>query len=349
AATRSALERLVAGGIPVAEALTTTATGSWFDHAGVADLRTGRARQVADHFRAGSITKTFVATVLLQLEAEGALDLDDTVERWLPGLLDANGFDGRKTTVRHLLQHTSGLPDYTADREVLHHLTTGFDQHRYRTRTARQLIGTALRHRPDFPPGTGWSYSNTGYLVAGLVIEQATGRSWADEVRSRIIGPLRLTGTSLPGTRTTLPGPHPVAYSAPGADTAGGGPRDVTLLNPSWAGAAGEIVSTVTDLNRFYRALLRGELLPDAQQSAMFDSVPLDPAGTAGYGLGVESRTLSCGTTVWGHAGDIHGSAARTLGTADGSRVLTFHLNGDWLTGSARETAVTEAAFCGAG
>ncbi|MDK1474922.1 serine hydrolase domain-containing protein [Streptomyces sp. 549] len=376
AAVRAALQAAVDRGIPGAVALTTTDPGTsetgttrtgtspaggsrtgtdegpgaggaeWFGHAGVADLATGRERQPADHFRAGSITKTFVATVVLQLEAEGVLDLDDTVETWLPGLLDGNGHDGRAVTVRHLLQHTSGLPDYTADPEVTRRLAAGSADHHLRTRTPEQLIAVALSHPPVFAPGTGWSYSNTGYLVAGLIVEKATGRTWADQVRTRIVEPLGLTGTSLPGTRSTLPGPHPVGYAAPLSGDPDAPPRDVTRLNPSWAGAAGEIVSTASDLNRFYRALLRGRLLPERQQSAMFRSVPLNPAGTARYGLGVESWTLSCGTTVWGHAGGIHGSASRSLGTADGSHLLTYHLNGDWLTGSPLQDAIAEAAFC---
>lgn len=343
-ATRKAMDTNVKDGVVGIALQARDGHGVWKATAGVGDLRTGAPRDAHDRFRAGSVTKTFVATVLLQLEAEGRLSLDDKVETWLPGVVRGDGHDGRRVTLRQLLNHTSGIYDYTSDeqlgRDVF--LAEGFLKNRYRTWTPQQLIGIAMKHKPDFAPGTSWSYSNTNYLLAGLVIEKATGNPYGDEVRDRIIEPLGLRGTKVPGTTPTLPGPHSRAYSKL-AETTDGKTYDVTKFNPSVAGAAGELVSDSADLNRFYSALLRGRLLPKKQLDAMKTTVPV--SGELGsYGLGLMERELSCGVRLWGHSGGIHGSLTESVTTTDGSHSLTFNLNSDW-TGNSK--AIVEAEFCG--
>ncbi|PWI18392.1 peptidase [Streptomyces sp. Act143] len=341
AATRAAIEAAVKDGVP---GVTVTA-GSWSATAGVGDLRTGAPRSPHDRYRVGSITKTFVATVLLQLEAEGRLSLDDTVEKWLPGVVRGHGHDGRRITLRQLLNHTSGIFNYTQDDGFAQAYFTkdGFFRHRYDTRAPQEMIAIAMSHRPDFAPGTAWHYSNTNYVLAGLVIEKVTGRPYGDEIRDRVIRPLHLTATSVPGTRATLPRPSSRAYSKL-AETATGPTYDVTELNPSVAFAAGSMVSDSADLNRFYSALLRGRLLPPEQLKEMKTTGSGEGAPDIGYGLGLMDRELSCGVHVWGHDGGIHGSSSVAVTTADGRRSLAFNFNGDW---SGDAEAVVEAEFCG--
>ncbi|WP_326767280.1 beta-lactamase family protein [Streptomyces sp. NBC_01591] len=317
------LPRLVAeGGAPTAALLARRASSAPYD----TYRSTGPGIRRADRFRAGSVTKTFVATVVLQLARERRLHLSDPVERLLPGLVRGNGNDGHRITLRALLSHTSGLYDYTADPSA-HPLS------------ATAAVRVALAHRPTGAPGR-YAYSNTNYAVLGLVVQRVTGHGYATEIRNRVIIPLRLTGTSLPGARTDLPSPHGRAYTR---DPADGSLRDVTALDPRTAGAAGELISTLDDLNRFYAALLGGRLLAPAQLAIL-----LNTRATHGvYGLGIYPQKLSCGTTVWGHNGHIAGSYVRTATTRDGRHTLTYRIDTDTLADSATlEPALLDAEFC---
>lgn len=342
-ATRAVMEAGVKAGMPGVLGQVQDDHGTWNGSAGVADLTTHRRRLPQDRFRIGSISKAFVSTVLLQLEAEGRVDLDDTVERRLPGVVRGNGHDGSRITVRQLLNHTSGVFNYTEDPGIVEKLTTGFPEHRYDTYTPRRLVAVAMKHRPDFRPGQGWHYSNTNYVLAGMIVEKVTGHTYAAEIEKRVIDRLGLRATTLPGTSARMPSPHGRAYSklstAPDAEI-----QDTTELNPSWGGAAGEIISTTGDLNRFYRALLGGELLPERQQKELLTTVPVRDGGS--YGLGISSATLSCGTTVWLHDGGIHGSISLAVSTADGRHTAAFNYNGDWTEGDF--PGLVEAEYCGA-
>ncbi|MFC8344669.1 serine hydrolase domain-containing protein [Streptomyces sp. NPDC057280] len=339
AATREAIEAAVKDGVP---GVTVTA-GNWSATAGVGNLRTGAPRSVDDRYRIGSITKTFVSTVLLQLEAEGRLSLDDTVDTWLPGVVRGNGHDGSKITLRQLLNHTSGIYNYTEDKAFVRTYFTadGFFEHRYDTRSPRDLVAIAMTHEPEFTPGAKWQYSNTNYILAGMVIEKVTGAPYGEEIRRRIIAPLGLHATSVPGTRATVPQPSSRAYSKL-AETTTGPTYDVTKLNPSLAGSAGEMISDSKDLNRFYAALLKGRLLPPEQLKEMKTTVPT--GGPGQYGLGIAGVPLSCGLRVWGHDGGIHGSQTVALTSGDGRHSVAFNFNGDW---SGDAVAVAEAEFCG--
>ncbi|MGK5638378.1 serine hydrolase domain-containing protein [Streptomyces sp. URMC 126] len=341
---RSPVGDIVARGpVPGAAELSQDAHGvSRFTTAGVADLRTGRRIRRTDRFRAGSITKTVVATVVLQLAAEGRLRLDEPAAGLLPRRTAAwlrRTRNGRDVTIRQLLTHTSGLFSYTDDVALSwSSFGAGFAGHRFKTHPPEALVRTALGHRPYAPPGARYHYSNTDYVLLGMAIRQVTGRPYAAEVRRRVIRRLGLTGTSLPGTRVTLPAPHGRAYSpAPR-----GGPADVTDLNPSVAGAAGELVSTLPDLNRFLSALLRGELLPAGALRLMRDT----GASRGRYGMGLFPVRLPCGVTLWGHNGAINGSYAGTLGTADGRHVLTYRVNSDASVAPEAEERLLRAEFC---
>ncbi|MGW3328004.1 serine hydrolase domain-containing protein [Streptomyces virginiae] len=275
--------------------------------AGVGDLATGAKVPDDGQVRVGSTTKTFTAVVVLQLVSEGKVGLDDKVDTHLPGLVRGEGIDGRGITVRQLLQHTSGIPDY--EKEV----DNAFLQRRYLE--PRDILDIALRKKADFAPGTSWAYSNTNYVLAGLIVQRVTGRPLAEEVDKRVVRTVGLRHTSFPiAGDTTIRERHPRGYHR---ESAGAPWRDVTDIDPSASWAAGQMISTNSDLNRFYTALLAGELLEDAQLAEMRTTVPLGDTG-AGYGLGIMSRPLSCGGLYWGHGGDIMGYETRGGITDDG-------------------------------
>ncbi|MFD6247158.1 serine hydrolase domain-containing protein [Streptomyces roseolus] len=337
AATRAALQAAVDAGVPGAVAQARVDGRSWTGTAG--------ERGGDDRFRVGSITKTFTATVLLQLQAEGRVDLDDPVEKWLPGLVRGHGHDGRKITVRQLLNHTSGIYNVTEDPGFQEKVFgPAFLEHRYDRWAPRQLVALAMEHAPDFAPGTSWKYSNTNFVLAGLVIEKVTGRPYGKAVENRIIKPLKLRATTVPGTDPTMPNPSSPAYS-----TLGGGPgsavHDVSELSPTIAHAAGEMISDSADLQTFYRALLKGRLLPKAELRELTTTVPVSAEHPDfRYGLGISWQKLSCGTEVWGHGGGIHGSLSEAYTTRDGRHTLAANINADW-TGDTQ--AVVDAEFCG--
>ncbi|MGA5870628.1 serine hydrolase domain-containing protein [Streptomyces cinereoruber] len=337
AATQRALQAQVDAGVPGVVAQARDGRRNWTGTAG--------ERGGDDHYRIGSLTKTFVSTVLLQLQAEGRIDLDDPVEKWLPGVVRGNGHDGRKITVRQLLNHTSGVYDVTSDPAFQEKVFgPGFLEHRYDTWTPRQLVDVALAHPADFEPGTSWSYSNTNYVLAGMIIEKVTGRPYGKAVENRIIKPLKLRGTSVPGTRPSMPRPSSPAWSKLSQDP-DAPVHDVSRLNPSVAGAAGEMISDSNDLQTFYRALLKGRLLPKAEMRELTATVQVSPEiPQIRYGLGIMWQKLSCGKEIWGHSGGIHGSSTEGRVTRDGEHSLALNLNADW-TGDSN--LVLEAEFCG--
>ncbi|MEU9453011.1 serine hydrolase domain-containing protein [Streptomyces sp. NPDC048277] len=283
---------------------------------GTADLNTGRPVPSDGYFRMASTAKTLVATVVLQLAAEDRLSLDDTVDHWLPGVVYGNGNDGSRITVRQLLQHTSGihddLPGYTTPEE--------YYQQRYDVHTPEQLIGRAMAHAPDFPPGEGWGYSNTGYILLDMIIQKATGRPAHQEIEDRVLRPLGLDRTLWGGTSATLPRPHAQAYQLFGPESV----VDVTEQIPVEPESL-SFVTTTRDQNRFLRALLAGRLLPARQLAEMKRTVPVGgevqqfwPGGR--YGLGLVERPLSCGGTYWSHEGGDGGYITLNGVTDDGRR-----------------------------
>ncbi|WP_329219750.1 serine hydrolase domain-containing protein [Streptomyces microflavus] len=289
--------------------------------AGVGDLTTGAKVPREGQVRIGSNTKTFVAVVVLQLVAERRMSLDAFVDTYLPGLVRGKGIDGRRITVRQLLQHTSGLPEYTS------HL--GDDARYY---APRELLATALRHPADFDPGKSWKYSNTNYVLAGLIVQKVTARPLADEIDRRVIKRIGLRHTYFPAAGdASIREPHPHGYYQESAQTP---LRDITEVDPSWGWAAGQMISTNSDLNRFFTALLAGRLIPPAQLAEMRTTVPAEATFGPGarYGLGLVSRPLPCGGLSWGHGGSFPGYETRGGVTADGSAAniaVTLQLTGE--------------------
>ncbi|MGW1511262.1 serine hydrolase domain-containing protein [Streptomyces sp. NPDC002394] len=314
-------EALRALGVTGVQARVTAAPGrDLVATAGVAEAGTERPVPREGYFRIASTGKALMATVVLQLVDEGRLSLDDTVDRRLPGVIAGNGNDGRKMTVRQLLQNTSGLHDDLP----------GFDtpqqyrEHRYDTYTPEQIVARALKHHPDFAPGAGWGYSNTGYVVLGMIVDRVAGRPWQEEVESRILKPLGMRRTYLSGTASTLRGPHAEGYQV----FASGERVDVTeQIVPDLGG----YVSTTADVNRFLRGLLGGRLLSGARMAEMKHTVPVPkpfdtfwPGG--GYGLGLVERPLSCGGSYWSHEGGEAGYITLNGATPDGRRAVTVSL-----------------------
>jgi D-alanyl-D-alanine carboxypeptidase len=316
----------------------------WRGASGVADLDTGRPVRPDFQQRVGSITKTFVATTLLQLVEERRVRLDDPIGRYLPDVV--TGDIGQQVTVRMLLNHTSGIGDYV---EQLLATPADIERYRYQSVPPRRLAELGLSAPRTNPPGAAWSYSNTNYILLGLLIERVTGRPATAEVTRRVIRPLGLADTYFPGSDPYLHGPHSKAYM----HWTDGTLRDFSVYNYSVAWTAGALVSTTADLNRFYRALLTGKLLRPASLAAMQTTVPFDPAHpeAGGYGFGLYWVALPCGR-AWGHDGGVLGMLTQSLSSPDGRRQIAIGENLSDYTepgiNQARNALIT-AALCGDG
>lgn len=310
---------------------------------GVGDVQSGEAPRPDARFRIGSTTKTFVATAVLQLVAEHRLRLNDTVEHWLPRLVDGKGNDGTRITVRMLLNHTSGLFDYTDDKQ----LSQAYERDPSHRLPPRALVRTGVSHPPLFRPGKAWNYSDTDYVVLGMVIQRVTGRSYADEITRRIIRPLGLRSTYFPGGSSSIAPPYLHGYRMLGS----GAIEDATVLNTNFAPGSGDLISTVGDLNRFGSALLAGRLLPQPVLRQMLTPVPGSRAGSDlnKYGLGIIITKLPCGVTVYGHGGTLDGYLSGLAGQWGGTHTLAWVINGGW--GAENQIALMDkayiAAFCG--
>ncbi|TQN32188.1 D-alanyl-D-alanine carboxypeptidase [Haloactinospora alba] len=335
---QSRLDDLVAAGAVGALAEVRDEHGVWRGTSGVAERDTTQEIPVQGRFRAGSVTKTFLATAILQLVDEGQLRLDDTVEEWLPGAVP----NGDGITVRQLLNHTSGLYDYR--RTLTLPPDPEFLNNRWRTWTANELVGRAVANPPTFePPGSEYEYSNTGYVLLGQIVEKATGRSYGEEIERRIIQPLRLNGTTMPGESPRMDEPHPHGY----VPAEWGGEThlvDFTEMNPSVLGAGGEVISTTKDLNQFVAALLDGRLLSDDQLDEM--TTPAVEGET--YGLGLAWRDTSCGVRVYGNDGDALAYQSWSYSTEDQQQQVTIALTPDF-SGDPDDAAdaFLEEAICG--
>ncbi|GAA3142068.1 serine hydrolase domain-containing protein [Planomonospora alba] len=303
--------------------------GEWAGSAGTAELGGSAGPPVDGHVRIGSNTKTFVATVVLQLVAEGRIGLDDPVDDHLPEL----GLD-RRITVRMLLQHTSGIFNFTGEyfedgtfAPGIPATTAGKEwvEGRFRTYRPEDLVRLALSKPARFEPGTGWSYSNTNYVLARLLIEKVTGHPVAEEMHRLILGPLGLTGTVQPTSEPDIPSPHARAYYRY-EDAGEHKTVDVTRHDPSWISSGGDMVSTTRDLHTFISALMGGRLLPDALLAEMRTPHPTG-VPNMGYGLGVFVLTTDGGGTVISHNGGMAGHAALMYSTPDGGTTLTAALN----------------------
>ncbi|MDI6535104.1 serine hydrolase domain-containing protein (plasmid) [Bacillus mycoides] len=305
-------------GFPGVLAKTSEGGKTWSYAAGVANLSSKKPMETDFRFRIGSVTKAFTATVVLQLAEENSLNLDDSIEKWLPGVIQGNGYDDKQITIRQLLNHTSGIAEYTRSK--------GFNlMDTKKSYRAEELVKMGISMPPDFAPGKSWSYSNTGYVLLGILIETVTGNSYAEEIENRIIEPLELSNTFLPGNSSVIPGTkHARGYiQLDGASE----PKDVTYYNPSMGSSAGDMISTADDLNKFFSYLLGGKLLKEQQLKQMLTTVPTGEAAFGRYGLGIYETKLPNGVSIWGHGGSIPGFVTFAGGTLGGKHTLAVNLN----------------------
>jgi D-alanyl-D-alanine carboxypeptidase len=325
--------QLVAEGAPGALAVVRTPAGIRGATAGLASREQKLRLRTTDRFRIASITKTFVATLVLQLAGEGRLGLDDPVERRLPGVVP----NGGAITLRELLNHTSGLFDYTDDPTFEAAVTSEPG----RSWAPRELIAFATAQPALFSPGAGWSYSNSDYIVLGMVVEAVTGEPLEQLLRERIFQPLGLGSTSLP-SGTAIPGRHAHGYiGSATVPLAPGTLLDLAGLNPTHLWAAGGMVSNATDVTRFYARLLGGGLLPPDLSAAMRKLPP-----RSSFGLGVERVVTRCGP-AFGHEGDFPGYRSIVYGRPDGRRVALVMVNIDATHDSWSELRTAAArVFC---
>jgi D-alanyl-D-alanine carboxypeptidase len=314
-----------------------------------------RKARPGDRVRIGSVTKSMVAAVVLQLDGEGELDLDDPIDEYLPGLLPYE----RQPTIRQLLQHTGGVPEWVGvmypgmAEGDLTEVREGYQDHY----APEELVAIGVQEEQLFDPGTGWAYSNTGYVALGLLIEERTGHSLRRELRERVFEPAGLGDTYLPRANTTgIHGAHSVPYITTGDPDE---PYfDVTEVSNSQLGASGGVVSTVRDVNDFYDALTDGTLLT-AEQLA--EATAFTDTGTGfQYGLGLGGVQLGCPDdpeeVFLGHVGDGMGHQTQTFHSFDGERQITLSWSIDDKHGYNDPAAFEQALFgllsaglCGAG
>jgi D-alanyl-D-alanine carboxypeptidase len=315
------LQEVLRAGVPGVVIVANGPGLSWEQAAGVSDVE-NRAPMTLEHrFRIASVTKLYVATVVLQLVDEGAFELDEEV-----GLIEGG------VTVRQLLNHTSGLPHGVELKELLEPYRVNL-AHRPEW-TPRDML-RLIQSRPRLSaPGEGWYYSGSNYVVLGLLVEETTGESLSEALRQRVLDPLGLVDTELPELSTTpagltrgyLPADNPVL---PGPSP---GPVDVSEVEPfGWGG--GGMVSSARDVARFLQALLGGELLVPRMQAEMLRTVPSDWEESDGYGLGIEEVTSlwgieqsTCGP-AWGHFGLSLGYTTIALGSRNGDRQVVVMFN----------------------
>ncbi|GIG69250.1 GNAT family N-acetyltransferase [Phytomonospora endophytica] len=329
------MQEIVDSGITGFQLRVSDEHGEWTGSAGLAELDGNTPPVVDGYHRIGSNTKTFTAVALLALVAEGRVALDTAVADYLPEF----GFDPR-ITVRMLLQHTSGIFNFTGevytDGSVESDITLNgaavipgitwqgkaWVEQRFRTYEPEELVRLALSKNPRFEPGADWSYANTNYVVLRLIIEKVTGSALSEELQRTVFGPLGLTHTIVPGASSDIPAPHAHAYYRYDNDGTED-TIDVTVHNPSWISTGGDMISTTADLQAFITGLVTGKLLPAEILTEMFDAYP-----AIGYGLGVFVQDApDGGGKLITHNGGAMGHAALMYTTLDGSKTLTAALN----------------------
>jgi D-alanyl-D-alanine carboxypeptidase len=332
---RGLMNGLIAAGAPGAMAVVEDRGGPTTRVAlGVADVRTGQAPAFGQAYHIASQTKPMIATVVLQLVGEGKVRLDDPVERYLPRLLP----NGGQITIRQLLTHTSGLAEPLE--QVIFDIKDWLPL-RNRTFKPRELVAMSVAGGQLFPPGSAWSYSNANYDVLGLVIRKVTHSSVAHQLEQRIFRPLNMRHTSFPFADPDMHEPHFHGYLQLSETE----PLvDVTHFNPSWAWAAGAVVSTLDDVDRFWDGLVAGKLLTPALLNEMMTTVPTGFNGYR-YGLGIEMYSLPCGTTIFGHTGGYPGYISASFRTLDSSREA--RAVGTLETSSPRLSQAASAALVG--
>ena len=308
---KATIQTLVDNAYPGALAAKTDKDGNTVGAtAGKGNLATGEAPPLDGEVRIASNTKTFVAVLIMKMVEEGKVKLDEPIETYLPGIVKGQGVDGKKITVRQLLQHTSGLPDFGDGQLDYFAIRNDYV-------SPRDVLDGVLSRPAQFAPGAKFQYNNANYVVLGLLAERVAKRPIAEQIETKIVKPLGLKHTYMPAPgEKTIRGKHPHGYHT--RDGKPGKLEDITEADPSWEWAAGSMISTPSELNKFMQSVFDGSLLSQASISEMKKSVPAPEMGGE-YGLGLIGYKSSCGV-VWGHSGNNPGyhslSAVRSDGTA---------------------------------
>ena len=286
--------------------------------AGLAVVAPATRPGLDDHMRLASVSKAFSGAAALALVRDRALSLSDTIGARLPSLPSAWGH----VTLAQLLNHTSGLPDFSQSKPFQQALTASL----LSAPPPAELLSFVATEPLAFRPGSRYEYSNSDNIVVGLMIEAVSGRSYSAVLQDQVDGPLGLTGTSLPSD-ATIPSPFMHGYAlAPGQP-----PEDVSeVLAAGWSGASGGIISTPGDADRFIRQYATGATTDRATLAKQFrfvagNSEPPGP-GVNTAGLGIFRYQTSCGT-VYGHTGNTPGYTQFVAATRDGSRSATVSVN----------------------
>lgn len=307
--------------------------GSYVRATGVADTATREPMAADSYVRIGSETKTFTVTALLELVDDHRVRLDDPISRYVPGVRN-----GDRITLRHLAEMRSGLFPYTADADFIHDLLSNPQRHF----TPRELLAYGMKHRNTFEPGAQFQYSNSNLVLLGLVIEKVSGHRIEDVIRNRVLRPSHLRHTLFP-TGPEFPDPHPRGYTD---QTLSGETEDATDWNPSWAWAAGAMISDLQDLRRWAKIVATGELLSPATQAQRLRTLPTGIPGLS-YGLGIFE------TGGWiGHNGSLPGYETVTVYLPSQKATLVIMINTDITSGSQEPStllarAVTEVVTPG--
>ncbi|MFI8826433.1 serine hydrolase domain-containing protein [Streptomyces sp. NPDC053431] len=296
--------------------------GVWQGSAGVHDLRTGRPADAGARFRAGSVTKVFTAAVVLQLAGEGRIDLDRPARSYLPELIPA-AYGG--VTVRQLLDHTHGIPAADLPGETVEE----WYARRFVTYDPRDLVRSATARPREFAPGEKQHYLNIGYTIAGLIVERVTGDSYEHQVAARVLRPLGLRDTYLPGANPRIEGRYNHGYQWMRLEDGTTGLRDVSVWGTTDGWAAGDLISTTADLERFTTALFAGRVVRGPLLEEMF-TLPkvadLTTGAPAAYSVGLSMKKLG-GREVWGKTGGRWGYNTAIASTRRGERTLVYSVN----------------------
>lgn len=298
--------------------------GTWTQAYGVADPATGEPMDVDVHTRIGSATKPFTATLVLQLAEEGELSLDDPIGDYVEGIPN-----GDRITLRQLADMTSGIASYSRNEEFQKVLFAAPET----VFTPEELVAFGVAESPLFAPGAQFDYSNTNYVLLGLVVEQVTGRPVGEVLEANIFDPLELDETVWPGASTELPEPFARGFTLQGDTATPEAPADATHWSPTWAFTAGGLISDVDDLLTYGRALGTGQGLLEAesQRERLMSFSPPE----RGYGLG-----FGCIDGWVGHTGELPGYNTTVYYDTTTDTTVVVLVNSDIASGNCPESPV---------
>lgn len=326
ATIRSGAEKLCRDGVPGLVYAARSTDWRAVEAVGVADMDSGRPMREHYRSRMASISKTFTAVGVLRLVADGLVDVDTLADDYLPGVID--GDRAKRITVRMLLNHTTGIGDYGGvyfegdSREAVERL-------RWSRAEPQDSARVGLEQPATNEPGEKFDYSNTNYVLLGMIITSVTGVDAEEWLNREVIRAAGLRDTYFPGTAMRIKGPHSKAYHRfPDGDLG-----EYSVFRMRWDSTAGSLIATPADVGAFYRALLRGELLPSAQLKQLKTLVPA-PDEDHGYGMGLGALKLPGKGLAWFHGGGNPGVHTGAWVSDDGKRSFVYSFN---MTGVAYE------------